>query len=245
MKTEATKQENLTGNKTEEAAVVFDKNQPQKMVFTPEDDENHYELEFQLAGLSDEDLAEFDRLSFIKLESQGENQVFTSDDFDACSWFFDKNISLVGGFEGNLPENWRDEFDLQQRQSIVREFMTAYVKGSEKTKFKKSFSFGKSTTAKKVTLIATFNGREIECGHTLPENKSKFLRDFIKITQGLVSKKGKSGTYLPETFRKLGRLYDEMGVAADNYAPDGVPLHHKALVLRETFSAQAEAQRKK
>jgi len=232
-------------NKTENQSLLFDKNARQTMKFGKDDDENHYGLEFAINGLGDELLAEFDRLSLVKLESCGENQVFTSNDLDACSWVFETYVEMTGGFEGELPENWRDEFDLLERQSIVREFMTAYVKGSEKTKFKKQFTFGKSHATKSVTLIVNFNGREMECPHVLPENKDKFLKRFIEITQGLVSKKGKSGTYLPETYKRLGVLYDEMKVEAKTYAPDGIPLNHKALVLRESFSSQAEAQRKK
>lgn len=224
---------------------LFDKSLVQKMKFAKEDDEARYLLEFQCGALNDEILAEFDRLSFLKVEQEGENQVFVSDDLDACDWFFKENVKLTSGFEGELPNDWQDSFDLQERQMIVREFLNAYVKGSENTKFTRSFSFGKKQTSK-ITVIATFNGEEIELTHFLPDNKNNFLRRFIKITQGLINKKGKTGTFLPETYVKLGALYDEMNIKSEGYAAlAAIPLHHKAIVLREAFGAQAESQRKK
>lgn len=228
------------------APILFDKNAPQKLPFVKKDDNGRYELEFEIQNLADEDLKEFDRLSFVKIETEGDDQIFTSDDLDACEWFFDNRVKLTGGFDGELPPNWADEFSLTEKQAIVREFLSAgvYTSGDEVVKTKR-LTFGTGGNITKIEILAVFDGREIVCTHKLPGNKNNFLRRFIKIAQGLTNKKGKTGTYLPETWQKLGQLYDEMDITVSGYEPDGIPLHHKALVLREAFAAQAESNRKK
>lgn len=228
------------------APILFDKNAPQKLPFVKKDDDGRYELEFEIQNLADEDLKEFDRLSFVKIETEGDNQIFTSDDLDACEWFFDNRVKLVGGFDGELPSNWTDSFDLLEKQAIVREFLSAgvYTSGDGVVKTKRlMFSLGHDSS--KIEILTVFDGKEIICTFKLPANKNNFLRRFIKITQGLANKKGKTGTYLPETWQKLGALFDEMDITVSGYVPDGIPLHHKALVLREAFAAQAESNRKK
>lgn len=236
----------MTENFTEtEVITMFDKSAPQKQKFGKKDAEGYYELEFEISNLSDELLKEFDRLSFVKVETEKDNQIFTSDDLDACEWFFNEAVLLVGGFDGQLPADWREAFDLTEKQAIVREFLSANIYAEDSgAKGKKTFSFGK-TGGKTIKLIVVWNGEETIVTHKLPQNAKNFLRRFIQITQGLISKKGKTGTFLPETFEKLGRLYDEMEITVSGYVVDGIPLHHKALVLREAFASEAETNRKK
>lgn len=228
------------------APILFDKNAPQKMPFIKKDEDGRYELEFAILGLPDEDLKEFDRLSFVKVETQGDDQIFTSDDLDACEWFFENRVLLTSGFDGELPSNWTDSFDLLEKQAVVREFLSAGVYSSGEGAVKtKRLMFGSGQDSSKIEILAVFDGIETVCTHKLPPNKNNFLRRFIKITQGLTNKKGKTGTYLPETWARLGQLFDEMDITVSGYVPNGIPLHHKALVLREAFGTQAESNRKK
>ncbi|HMS44099.1 MAG TPA: hypothetical protein PKE69_27985, partial [Pyrinomonadaceae bacterium] len=207
------------------APVLFDKNESQRLPFVKKDDGGRYELEFGILNLSDADLKEFDRLSFVKIETEGDNQIFTSDDLDACEWFFDNCVKLCGGFDGELPENWTDSFDLLEKQAIVREFLSANVYSSGDGVVKtKRLTFGTGGNLTKIEILAVFGGREIICTHKLPANKNNFLRRFIKITQGLTNKKGKTGTYLPETWQKLGQLFDEMDITVSGYVEGGIPL---------------------
>lgn len=225
----------------------YDKNARQIAKFITEDEDSRYELTFAVDNLADDDLAEYDRLTISQQKLDGNTIILENDDLEACIWFFNKNVQLIEGFDGELPENWREEFDEQEKQEIVRTFLDMRIHIENETKAKSKLVFGKPKSSKVIKIVAPFNGKEELYAHELPANAASYLFKFKRIVRPSEMKRGEEAISSPHTWEPLGALYDEMGIKADakDYAENGTPLHHKVLVLRENFGANLQRQTKK
>ena len=149
-----------------------------------------------------------------------------------------------GGFEGELPEGWQEEFTGLEKQEIVRTFLGTRVHFNNENKIKKAFKFGQKSN-KTVKLIAVFDGAEILLTHTLPLSYGEFLHKFKQITRASEIKRGEDSISSRSVVTALGKLYDEMNISSGDYAAGDVPLHHKVTVVREAFGANLQKQQKK
>lgn len=231
----------------EETAVLtkpFNKNGKQIAVFAREDEDSRAELAFAVLGLSDDDFIEFDKLTVSNQKIDGNSIIIETDDTDACAWYFDKNVQLKGGFEGELPADWQNEFSGLEKQEIVRTFLGTRVYFNNENKIKKAFKFGQKSN-KTIKLVAVFNGAEVLLTHTLPGAYVEFLHKFKQITRASEIKRGEDSISSRSVVTALGRLYDEMKIASEDYEAGDVPLHHKVTVVREAFGANLQKQQKK
>lgn len=224
------------------AKAVYDKNARQEFQFEGEDDENRYLLTFAVKDLPDEDLYEYDKLSETQVITKGKNQLFKTNSIPASRWFFEEKVELIDGFEGDeLPANWREDFDDEERHAVVSALLDCDVVVKDQTKTLGKRKIGAAKANNRITLKAAFNGEETLLDFDFPPKNGDQIGKFRAITVGAIFKKGREGRFMPETWENICKLYDELGVKC-NANPAA---HLKVLAMRERFEANLQSQTKK
>ncbi|HEY0428989.1 MAG TPA: hypothetical protein VGC76_14505 [Pyrinomonadaceae bacterium] len=224
------------------AKAAYDKDARQEFKFEGEDDENRYVLTFAVEGLPDADLFEYDKLSETQVISKNKNnQLFKTNAIPASRWFFEERIQLIDGFDGELPDNWREDFDDEERAAVVNALLDCDVVVKEETKILGKRKFGQAKANNLITLKAAFNGEETLLDFDFPPKNSDQIGKFRAITVGAIFKKGREGRFMRETWEAICALYDELKVQCDA----NPAAHLKVLAMRERFEANLQSQTKK
>lgn len=241
------KKENLIGLAEPSNTAVYDKTRRQQIIFETEDDDNRYRYVFEVEDLAnDDEFYEFDNLQQMRLVENGNDRDLEVDNLEACVWFFDRNLKLVSGYDGDdagkaPPENWQDEFEPDEKQEIVNTLLAGDVYMEDKVKTIKKREFGSAKLSSTITIKAHFNAAEVLVPFTFPPKETKHIKAYKKITNSAKFKKGRDGTFIPPTWRKLVSLYNEIGVSTE--ANPAVPVI--ALAMRERYDTTLKRQTKK
>lgn len=223
--------------------LVYDKKSAQRFSFTSSDKENRYEWEFEVKGVSDEMLLEYDRLQEVIITDDEEDRVLGVDSMTASKELFDNHVQLVGGFEGELPTDWQKEFDDDFKQSVVAELLGADVLVDDTPKVTKKFVFGSKGKGFEVDVVANYNGTQVVVNFEFEGSKDpKHIHRYRKITGSAKFKKGREGTFIPPNWSELLSLYRDSKVTCTNANP---AVHLKVIALRERFDTTVKSDTKK
>lgn len=254
--------ENAAGLKAALAlAFAYDATAEQRVLVVVEDDEC-VEKYTQVYQPFVEAMPEYDRLREVNLSGEGNDQELETASEVADDFFFEENCIDVEGIEGDKPENWKGEIDLDERQAGIRRLLAVkVVKESDVPKVARKRSFGAPKVSNnRINLLSTFNGLEVETAivfaQKLPSDVSKYNR--LKARIGLKEGKGfdESKIKIPaqmaakaEIARNLGRTVsspaDYVGYTSEGYKDGIVPMHHLALALTAYFERSIKTNQKK
>ena len=220
---------------TAPATNLYDAQAEQKYTFTADED---LEITHIYKPLSDERFFEFDRNSRLKLVDDGTNVI--SDNAKALGDLFDDQIIDVLGFEGEKPENWKAELDIDRDKIPSVSFLLTVSAFSEAKR-----GWGQ---AEGVSTEAWFNGKVTRQKHFLRKKTAEDVRDFRKFQKIPIASKAKglvSGeTVIPSNAKGKADLYDRMmSQPATGYAGSIVPAWHKAAVIDHLFSSGLTAKK--
>ena len=223
--------------------VPYDKSQAQVFKFAKEDNDHRYVLEFEVDKLDDEEdsrLLEFDRLQEIIIHEDGDDRLLEVNNLEASVWYFDNFIQLKSGFEGELPSDWKDQFDADGKQAVVNTLMGVDIHTMSNVKTLAKFSFTKQKEYP-IMVKANFNNQETLAKFIFPPKEPQHIQAYKKITGAAKFKRGREGTFMPNNWGELRELYDEVGIQC----PDNVGLHMKVIALRDRYDATLREQTKK
>lgn len=234
--------EQTENNNQSAAKAVYDKNARQLFKFEGEDDDNRYILTFAVEGLPDEDLFEYDKLTETQITDKGKSSIMTTNPLPASRWFFEEKVQLVDGFDGDeLAANWREDFDDDEREAIVRALLDYDLVVKEETKTLGKRKIGQSHENNRITLKAPFSGEETLLNFDFPPKNGEQIGKYKKINARTEFKRGRSGRFAMPAWKELCSLYDELGVKCD--ANPAVYL--KVAAMRERFDVGLQSQAKK
>ncbi len=234
-----------------ENAYVYDATDEQRVFIEIENDDfiSQYTQVFQPFN---ETLPEYDHLREVYLSGDGGDQQLETASEVADNYFFETNCVNLEGIEGDLPDNWKSEIDLDERQAGIGRLLAVKVlKDSDQPKITKKRSFGASDqpTKNRVRLLSTFNKYEVETAINFkpkrPSDISKYNR--LKSRIGLKEGKGFDNTKIkiPAQIAAKAAIAEELGYTSEGYRDGIVPLHHLALAVTDYFDRSIKTSKKK
>ena len=228
------------------AIVPYNADAPQSLMFESEEEDDvitqHY------AALDDDVIAAHDELREVTLAQAGKKTSIKTASLAADCELFDKAAIGVDGYDEPLPENWKELYPVDEKQTGVRRLLAVKVVRIEDAERKGTKKRTWSNPQKSIgyRLICFMNGVRTETEHyVIPRSDKRFNDLFVeydRIKNGVQLLEGddleSSDMQIPSTMRAKAELYDKIMLSYKNYA-GRIPIHHRAAIVAAHFEGNS------
>ncbi|MBS1793351.1 MAG: hypothetical protein JSS81_05825 [Acidobacteria bacterium] len=227
--------------------ILFDADAEQRFTYEITDGEVKYEITQVYRGLPDEQLAEYDRLREVSVDTNGANTDVMTDSMSADDYLFRELCTDVLGFDGDKPDNWQDLIEYDEKKAGINKLLSIKIVSDNTEKQVQPRQWGKAIASEKVELTALFDGRIVTTkahfGAKTPADVAAY--GVIKNRVSLIERGlDESAIKIPASMKRKADLFDRINPRVEGYR-GRVPLHHKAAFVTGFFESKIASTEKK
>lgn len=228
----------------------YDFDEGQSLVFTVEEDGETITITQNYDVIGDDQIAAHDALRKVTLATVGKQTSIKTASLVADADLFDKTIKSIDGYDEPLPENFRELYPSDEKQTGVRRLLAVKVvrvtdKSAKKTK--RSWSNQQQTAEYKVLFY--YNNAKAEALVRIKAAKdAELLTEYDRIKNGIDLADSEdldnNDLQIPSTIAAKGELFERIFVSQSGYA-SRIPLNHRAALVTAHFEGNASFTAKK
>lgn len=227
------------------APVLYNAHNEQRFAFKVEN--GQYRITFVFKGLTDDVLAEYDRLREVLVEAEGSKTDINTNSVDADNYFFRELCSDIEGYDGEKPDGWQDMVDYEEKKAAIQKVLGFKIIEDNSEKVVQKRQWGQKPVSNTVTIKARFDDQILVLKATFKDKLvgDTALYNSIKSRLSLIEKDmDESAIKIPASMKKKAKLFDKLDPRTEGY-DGGVPMHHKAAFVTAFFEPSISSAEKK
>lgn len=211
------------------------------------------QVQHNIAPLTDKLLVEFDESRQVAVVGDGRQTGTETHTAGAAVKLWDRVCSGVQGYgdsDEDLPEDWRELVPIEDKIAVIDHLLTCVVVENDNGTEDSGRAPWGASRSRTIHTESYFNDEIVLTSHTLRAKTAQDYAEYERINR-LMFENQRSGlrrkserlAVFPATMRGKGALYDKVVISAEGYE-DGVPLHHKAVVIDAYFAPKSDTEKK-